>query len=428
MSMKTSDVVVGVDIGSSKIAAVIGRVEDDSINILGVSEIPSKGIKKGQIVNIDEAANVINSALDSAERMAGLSAERAFVSISGINIEGENSKGVVAVSQQDGEISEYDVERVLEAAGAVSLPATREIIHVVPKTFTVDGEGGIKDPVGMSGVRLEVDTHIITANTATIKNIERILTQEAGIEVQALVFSGLASSLATLSETEKELGVILADIGAGVTNIAVYVDGALSYTSVIPIGARHITNDLAIGLRISLESAEKVKIFLSDHKKRKGELTKKEDDELDLEHLHIPEDIRKVSRKTLVEGIIRPRLNELFTMIAIEIKKSGFATQTPAGVVVTGGGAKTVGIEDAAKRMLSMPVRVGYPTNITGLIDDVETPTFSTAVGLLRSAENFKAPEPSFSVGNLFGGFSLNLGGGDMVKKAKKLLSKFIPL
>jgi len=426
--MKTSDVVVGVDIGSSKIAVVIGRVEDEVINILGVSEIPSKGIKKGQIVNIDEAAGVINLALDSAERMAGLSAERAFVSISGVNIEGENSKGVVAVSQPNGEISEYDVERVLEAAGAVSLPATREIIHVVPKTFTVDGEGGIKDPVGMSGVRLEVDTHIITANNATIKNIERILTQEAGVEVQALVFSGLASSLATLSDTEKELGVILADIGAGVTNIAVYVDGSLSYTSVIPIGARHITNDLAIGLRISLESAEKVKLFLSDHKKRKGELVKKEDDELDLEHLHIPEDVRKVSRKTLTEGIIRPRLNELFTMIAIEIKKSGFATQTPAGIVVTGGGAKTVGVEDAAKRMLSMPVRVGYPVNIAGLIDDVETPTFSTAVGLLRSAENYKTAEPSFSMGSLFGNFNLNFGSGDSIKKLKKLISKFIPL
>ncbi len=426
--MKTSDLVVGVDIGSSKIATVIGRVEDETINILGVSEVPSKGIKKGQIVNIDEAANVINAGLDAAERMAGLSAERAFVSISGVNIEGENSKGVVAVSQPDGEISDYDVERVLEAAGAVSLPTTREIIHVVPKTFTVDGEGGIKDPVGMSGVRLEVDTHIITANNATIKNIERILTQEAGVEVQALVFSGLSSSLATLSDTEKELGVILADIGAGVTNIAVYVDGSLSYTSVIPIGARHITNDLAIGLRISLESAEKVKLFLSQQKRRKGELPKKEDDELDLEHLHIPEDVRKVSRKTLTEGIIRPRLNELFTMIAIEIKKSGFATQTPAGIVVTGGGAKTVGVEDAAKRMLSMPVRVGIPTNITGLIDDVETPTFATAVGLLRSAESYKVMEPSFSMGNMFGNFNFNFGGKDIMKKAKKFISKFIPL
>lgn len=426
--MKTSDIVVGVDIGSSKIATVIGRLEDEVINVLGVSEVPSKGIKKGQIVNIDEAANAINASLDSAERMAGLSAERAFVSISGVNIESENSKGVVAVSQSNGEITEYDVERVLEAAGAVSLPATREIIHVVPKTFTVDGEGGIKDPVGMSGVRLEVDTHIITANNATIRNIERILTQEAGVEVQALVFSGLASSLSTLSDTEKELGVILVDIGAGVTNIAVYVDGSLSYTSVIPIGARHITNDLAIGLRISLESAEKVKVFLSDHKKRKGEVSKKEDDELDLEHLHIPEDIKKVSRKTLVEGIIRPRLNELFTMIAIEIKKSGFATQTPAGIVVTGGGAKTVGVEEAAKRMLSMPVRVGYPTNIIGLIDDVETPAFSTAVGLLRSAENYKIAEPSFSMGSLLGNFNFNFGTGDVFKKVKKFISKYIPL
>lgn len=428
MSMKTSDVVVGVDIGSSKVAVVIGRVEDELINVLGVSEVPSKGVKKGQIVNIEEAAGIINSALDSAERMAGLSAEHAFVSISGVNIEGENSKGVVAVSQPQGEISEYDVERVLEAAGAVSLPSTREIIHVVPKTFTVDGEGGIKDPVGMSGVRLEVDTHIITANNATIKNIERILTQQAGVEIQALVFSGLASSLATLTDTEKELGVILADIGAGVTNIAVYVDGSLSYTSVIPIGARHITNDLAIGLRISLESAEKVKLFLSENKRKSRDLAKtKEEDELDLENLHIPEDVRKVSRKTLTEGIIRPRLNELFTMIAIEIKKSGFATQTPAGIVVTGGGAKTIGIEDAAKRMLSMPVRIGVPTNIVGLIDDVETPAFSTVIGLMRSSANYKIPEPSFSMGSLFSGFNLNFGNKDMIKSVKKLLNKFIP-
>lgn len=428
MSMKTSDVVVGVDIGSSKVATVIGRVEEDTINILGVSEIPSKGIKKGQIVNIDEAANVISASLDSAERMAGLSAERAFVSISGVNIEGENSKGVVAVSQPNGEISEYDVERVLEAAGAVSIPTTREIIHVVPKTFTVDGEGGIKDPIGMSGVRLEVDTHIITANNATIKNIEKILTQEAGVEVQALVFSGLASSLSTLSDTEKELGVIMVDIGAGVTNIAAYADGSLSYTSVIPIGARHITNDLAIGLRISLESAEKVKIFLSENKRKRGDHTRKEDDEIDLGHLHIPEDIKKVSKKTLVEGIIRPRLNELFTMIAIEIKRSGLVTQTPAGIVVTGGGAETVGVEDSAKRMLSMPVRIGFATNITGLIDDVETPAFATAIGLLKSAENYKASEPSFSMGNILGNFNLNFGGEDLIKKLKKIVSKFIPL
>lgn len=431
--MKNVDIVVGIDIGSSKVATLIARVDDDVINILGVSESASKGVKKGQIVNIEEASDTINASLDSAERMAGHSIDRVFVSVSGVNIESQNSKGVVAVSQPDGEISEYDVERVLEAAGAVSLPSTREIIHVIPKTFTVDGEGGIKDPVGMSGVRLEVDTHIITANSAGVKNVEKILSSEAGVNVQSLVFAGLASSLSVLSDTEKELGVVLADIGAGVTNIAIYVDGSLSYTSVIPIGARHITNDLAIGLKISLESAEKIKLYLSKHYTRRVRVpdpeaprrNRAEEDELDLNELHLPEDIKKVSSKTLVEGIIRPRLNELFTMIALEIKKSGFATQTPAGLVITGGGAKTVGAEDSAKRMLSMTVRVGIPQNIAGLIDDVESPTFSTAVGLLEYSRNFRgdaASGPSFS--GMIPGFKFNM---KSISSVTKLLKKFLP-
>lgn len=430
--MKNADIVVGIDIGSSKIATLIGRVDEDIINILGVSESNSKGVKKGQIVNIEEASDAINASLDSAERMAGHSIDRVFVSVSGVNIESQNSKGVVAVSQPDGEISEYDVERVLEAAGAVSLPSTREIIHVIPKTFTVDGEGGIKDPVGMSGVRLEVDTHIITANSAGVKNIEKILSSEAGVNVQSLVFAGLASSLSVLSDTEKELGVVLADIGAGVTNIAIYVDGALSYTSVIPIGARHITNDLAIGLKISLESAEKIKLYLSKNYVRRvrlpdqeGVRKNREEDELDLNELHLPEDIKKVSSKTLVEGIIKPRLNELFTMIALEIKKSGFATQTPSGLVITGGGAKTVGAEDSAKRMLSMTVRVGVPQNIAGLIDDVTSPTFSTAVGLMEYSRNFRS-EGSMGPGlsGMIPGFKMNLQG---MTSITKMLKKFLP-
>ncbi len=431
--MKNVDVVVGIDIGSSKVSTLIARVDEDVINILGVSEVPSKGVKKGQIVNIEEASDTINSSLDSAERMAGHSIDRVFVSVSGVNIESQNSKGVVAVSQPDGEISEYDVERVLEAAGAVSLPSTREIIHVIPKTFTVDGEGGIKDPVGMSGVRLEVDTHIITANSAGVKNVEKILSSEAGVNVQSLVFTGLASSLSVLSDTEKELGVVLADIGAGVTNIAIYVDGSLSYTSVIPIGARHITNDLAIGLKISLESAEKIKLHLSKHYTRRVRIpnqeenrkSRQEEDELNLDELHLPEDVKKVSSKTLVEGIIKPRLNELFTMIALEIKKSGFATQTPAGLVITGGGAKTVGAEDSAKRMLSMTVRVGMPQNIAGLIDDVQSPTFSTAVGLLEYSRNFRSEGVSGpGLSSMIPGFKFDILN---VSSLTKLLKKFLP-
>lgn len=425
--MRDAQIVVGVDIGSSKIATLIGKVEEETINILGVSEIPSKGIRKGQIVDIEEAAQSINAALDASERMAGYSISRVFVSVSGVHIESQNSKGIVAISEPQGEISESDVTRVLEAAGAVSMPSTATIIHVLPKTFTVDGEGGIKDPIGMTGVRLEVDTHIITANTTSIRNIERVFEQEAGVGMNALIFSGFASSLAVLTDTEKELGVVIADIGAGITNICVFVDGALSYSSVIPIGARHITNDLAIGLRISLESAEKIKLYLSNKYGKKSQGGEEEvGDEIDLAELHLSEDLKKVSKKTLIDGIIKPRLNELFTMIGIELKKSGFATQTPAGLVVTGGGARTVGAQESAKRMLSMPVRIGTPSHLTGLIDDVENPSFSTAVGLLTYGRNFSVKE---SGSMLEGMFSMLPGGkgGSMTGKVKKMLKNFIP-
>lgn len=430
--MKDTNLVVGVDIGSSKIATVIGQLQEESINILGVSEVPSKGIRKGQIVDIEDAASALNMALDTAERMAGTSIDRTFVSISGVHIGSQNSKGIVAISHPQGEITHTDIDRVLEAAGAISMPSMRSIIHVLPKTFTVDGESGIKDPVGMTGVRLEVETHIISANSTSVKNIQRVLESEGGVAVNSLVFAGLASSLAVLTETERELGVVLIDIGAGITNVCVFVDGTLSYSSVLPIGARHITNDLAIGLRISLESAEKIKMYLSDRfGKRKSRIAAEDlaevSDEIDLSQLALSEEVRKVSQKTLIDGIIKPRLNELFTMVGIELKKSGFITQTPAGVVITGGGARTVGAEESAKRMLSMPVRVGVPSNITGLIDDVENPTFATAVGLLQFGRNFQGSEEHGGfLDGVVGSFTpKNVSGitGSLIK----LIKKFIP-
>src|SRR3990167_8988910 len=411
--MRDSQIVVGVDIGSSKIATVIGQLGDESINILGVSEVLSRGIRKGQIVDIEEAA----------ERMAGYSVDQVFVSLSGAYILSQNSKGVVAISQPNGEIEESDVQRVLEAAGAVSTPSTTTILHVLPKTFTVDGEGGIKDPVGMTGVRLEVDTHIITANSVSVKNVQRVLEQEAGVGVWSLVFSGLASSLSVLTDTEKELGVILIDIGAGITNVCIYVDGALSHSSVIPIGARHITNDLAIGLRISLDSAEKIKFFLSKKFSKKKHEDKEEENP---DELNLSEELRKVSQKTLVEGIMKPRLNELFTMVGIELKKSGFATQTPAGVVITGGGAKTAGAEESAKRMLSMPVRIGMPKGMSGLIDDVETPAFATATGLLFYAKSFKHKESEGFLDGLLKPLNLNFSKG-IFSSFRKLFKIFLP-
>ncbi|OGH23464.1 MAG: cell division protein FtsA [Candidatus Levybacteria bacterium RIFCSPHIGHO2_01_FULL_41_15] len=385
--MNEGKIVVGIDIGTSKIATIIAKV-DDSVNVLGISEIKSAGIKKGQIVDIDEAVNSINTSLEAAERMAGYSASHAIASIGGSHIESLNSKGVVAVSNPQGEIAENDVLRVIDAAKAVSLPSSREIIHVLPRTYAVDGQEGIKDPVGMSGIRLEVDTHIISANTIAIRNLEKTLS-EVGVDVDEIVYNGYASSLSVLSDTERELGVILVDIGAGTTDISIYTDGSVAYSCVIGIGARHITNDLAIGLRISLESAEKIKVFLSSPKKPSGEEseegeTKPRGDEIDLSVLHLAEEVSKVSKKTLIDGIIRPRLNEIFTFVGLEIKKSGFGGQTPSGIVITGGGAKTIGVVESAKRTLAMPVRAGYPADLKGIIDEVEDPSFATAVGLVK--------------------------------------------
>jgi len=428
--MAEGKIAVGIDIGTSKVVTVIARI-NDSTNILGVSEVKSSGIKKGQIVDIEEAVLSINNSLEAAERMAGYSVSHVIASIGGSHIESLNSRGVVAVSHPEGEITSSDLDRVIDAARAVSLPSSREIIHVLPRTYTVDGQEGIKDPIGMTGVRLEVDTHIISASSTSMRNLEKAFS-EVGVDVDGIVFSGYASSLSVLSDTEKELGVVLVDMGAGTTDISVYVEGSVAYSSVIPIGARHITNDLAIGLRISLESAEKIKLFLSDPNRGKerveyeeGKPKEKHPDEIDLSFLNLPEEVNKVSQKTLVDGIIRPRLNEIFTFIGLEIKKSGYGGQTPAGVVITGGGALTVGVADGARRMLAMPVRIGLPTDIKGIIDEVQNPAFSTVIGLTKYASTIDIKS------SLPFGFSLpkvgNFKPGKTFSKFISFLKSFLP-
>lgn len=397
--MNEGKIVAGVDVGTSKIVSIIAKV-DEAVNVFGVSEVPAIGIKKGQIVDIKEAVECINNSLDGAERMAGYSVSHVVASIGGSHIESTNSRGVVAVATPLGEITQNDLDRVIDAAKAVSLPSSRQIIHVLPRNYTVDGQEGIKDPIGMTGIRLEVDTHIVSCSITSLSNLEKAFSH-VGIDIDGVIYSGYASSLSVLSDTEKELGVVLVDIGAGTTDISIYIDGSVAYSSVLPIGARHITNDLAIGLRISLESAEKIKLFLSrDSKKQKteefGEQKLRENrniDEIDLSPLALAEDIRKVSQKTLIEGIIRPRLNEIFTFVGLEIKRSGFGGQTPAGLVVTGGGAQTIGIANTAKRVLAMPVRIGAPTNIKGISDEIEnSPSFATVVGLAMYAATMESP------------------------------------
>ena len=381
--MNKQQIIAGVELGSSKVATLIAQVATDpqgferKINVVGVAEVPSAGVKKGQIVDIEAAVEATINSVESAERMAGYNLDRAFVALSGAHIASQNSQGVVAVSNPDSEINDADVDRAIEAASAVSVPSSREIVHVLPREFTVDGEKGVKDPVGMSGVRLEVETHLITASTAATKNLKKAV-NEVGIEIEEVVFSGLASTYAVLSNTEKELGCVLVDIGGGTTTIVAYVDGALAHSSVVPIGAKNITSDLAIGLRVSLESAEKIKLKLSELDKR----TSKGEDEIELKEIGVSE-VKKASRKTLTDGIVRPRLNEIFTMVRLDLEKAGISTKIPSGVIVTGGGADTVGVVDAAKRMTALPARLGKPKGVGGLIDDIIKPAYATPVGLI---------------------------------------------
>jgi len=398
--MPRDRILAGIDVGTSKVTTTItSRNEEGVLRVMGVASTSSKGIRKGQVVDIEEATQSVVESIEAAERMAGYSVSEAFVSIGGIHVSSQNSHGIVAVAEPEKEITIHDVDRVVDAAKAVSLPSSREIIHVLPRGFTVDGQEGIKDPVGMTGVRLEVDTHLITVGVTARRNLEKCIT-EVGVDVLGFVFGGLASSEAVLTETEKELGVILIDIGAGTTDICTYVEGALSYSSVLPIGAKNITNDIAIGLRVSLESAEKIKLFLSKKIKKptlpiesdkKEENRKTTSDEIDFSSLQLPEDIKNIPKRTLIDGIIKPRLNEIFTMIGLEIKRSGFVGLTPAGIVITGGGAETINITEAAKRNLAMPVRLGLPgEKITGLIDEILSPAFATSIGLLLYGSKFE--------------------------------------
>jgi len=390
--MNRSKIVAAIDVGSTKIVTLIGQISENSerINVVGASSIPSTGVRKGQIVNIEEASDAIVRSVEAAERMAGLSLSKTLVLVGGAHISSQNSHGVVAVAEPQEEIVHEDVRRVIEAARAISLPSLREIVHVIPRTYTVDSQDGVADPIGMSGVRLEVETHIIIGSSTAMKNLARCVS-EVGADIESLVFAGTAAAEAVLTETEKELGVVLVDIGGGTTNIVVYIEGAPAYTAVLPIGAKNVTNDLAIGLRLSLEGAEKLKISLKRTKSTGPEAVetekkaedKNKDDEVDLAKIGIYEETKNVSRKTIVEGIIKPRLNEIFGMVASEIKKSGFGGLTPSGIVLTGGGAMTIGAVEICKRSLSLPVRIGISDKVSGLVDDITDPSFSASIGLL---------------------------------------------
>ena len=420
--------ICGIDIGSSKIATVVGMdsTETEELKIIGFNTTPARGVRKGLVVDIKEATKAVEESVEKAERMAGHKIDRAFVAVGGPHISSLNSHGIVAVSNPQGEISEEDVTRVIEAGKAISLSSTRRIIEVIPRDYIVDGQSGIKNPVGMSGVRLEVETHIITASTTNLKNQERILS-DLGIENEGFVFSGLASAEAVLSNTEKELGIVLVDIGGGKIDFSIYADGALSYSSSIPLGARHISNDIAVGLRVSLDSAEKIKIFLSKNlgKNISNSNEKKKAPQINLKELDLPEDLTDVSLKTLVDGIVAPRLEEIFKLIFEEIEKSGFGQQIPSGLVITGGGALTIGMLETGKRVVGLPIRIGYPEKVSGLVDEVIDPQYSTTVGLLLYGKNnIIVDKDNFkNFGKILKDFKL----GNSIGNLKNFFKQFIP-
>ncbi|MBN2092379.1 cell division protein FtsA [candidate division KSB1 bacterium] len=376
--MAGSGIVAALDIGTTKIGVIIAEAYEDDPNpkIIGVGNSPSHGLKKGVVVNIEKTVQSINEAVEQAENMAGVEIDSVVVGIAGDHIRSINGRGVVAVSGPDNEITENDIRRVIDAAKAVVLPIDREIIHILPQEFIVDEQRGIPDPLGMSGVRLEAEVHIVTGAVTSAQNIYRCVNR-AGLNVLDLVLQPLASSYSVLSDDEKELGVAVLDLGGGTTDIAMFFEGCIRHTGIVALGGGAVTNDLALCLRTPVDQAELVKI-------RSGAALHSVIDSN--ETVDIPgvggRAARKVSRGLLVD-IIQPRMEEIFTLAANEMKKSEFANLMTAGVVLTGGGSLLKGLNELAEEVFDMPVKLGFPTGFSGLVDLAKSPIYATAIGLI---------------------------------------------
>lgn len=413
----SNEVVTGLDVGGTKVCAVVGHIIPDTnnIEIIGFSRIPSVGLRKGVVVDIEETVSAISAALEEAERMAGVPIDSAVVGVESATIQSQNSRGVIAVSRSDGEISPDDVNRVLEAARAVSVPANREILHVIPRSYKVDDQEGIHDPLGMTGVRLEVEAHVITASTPTIKNLTKCIYQ-AGLDIDELVLGVLASAKAVLNRNQKEVGVVVVDIGYSTTGLAVFEEGNVLHSTILPIGASHVTNDIAIGLRTSLEVAEKVKI--EEGCCIPGIVPERE--RIDLKKYGVGEDVF-VSKREVAE-IIEARMLEILGMVNDELKKIGRGGMLPAGVVITGGGSKLYGVIDLAKEALRLPAQMGLSGNISGMIDKIiDDPQMVAAVGLMEWGADILI-KGSETVGGA-GKSSTDQGWG----KIKDWFSQFLP-
>ncbi|MFA5134330.1 MAG: cell division protein FtsA [Patescibacteria group bacterium] len=383
--MPKEDIITGLDIGSTAIRVVVGQLNphDRKIHVLGAAENTAEGVNKGSVTSIEDGVSSISGALEKVERMVGIPVEHAFVGINGNHITSQDSHGVIAVSKSDGEIREEDVERVIEAAQAVATPPNYEILHVIPRSFTVDNQQGIKDPIGMTGIRLEVDAQIIQGLSAQIKNLTKCV-YRTGIDIDDIALGVLASSESVLTKKQKDLGVALLNIGGSTTSLLVFEEGDVLHTAILPVGSSHITNDIAIGLRTSIDLAEKIKIEYGTA--LPAEINKR--DEINLEEVDSREE-GAVSRKHVAE-IIEARCEEIFKLANKELEKIDRAGLLPAGVVLTGGGAKLPGLIEVAKQEFKLPASLGYPLDLgSTAVDKVNDLNYSTAVGLLSWGASF---------------------------------------
>lgn len=370
-----TNMIVGLDIGTSKVVAIVGEVkEDGSLNIVGIGSHRSRGLKKGTVVNIESTVESIQRAVEEAELMAGCRIHSVYAGIAGSHIRSMNSHGIVAI--RDREVSRADIDRVIDAAQAVAIPADQRVLHILPQEYIIDSQEGVKEPLGMSGVRLEAKVHLVTCAINAVQNIEKCI-KRCGLQTEEIILEQLASSYSVLTDDEKELGVCMVDIGGGTTDIAVFTEGAIRHTGVIPVAGDQVTNDIAMALRTPTDNADEIKIKYAcalTQLANEGEMIK------------VPgvgdRPPRELSRQALAE-VVEPRYDELFTMIKAELQRSGYENLMAAGIVLTGGTSKMEGVIELAEEIFHMPVRLGMPTSVKGLSDIVRNPIYSTGVGLL---------------------------------------------
>ncbi len=405
--------IVGIDVGTTKICTLVGQVdENDVLRVVGVGVVPSRGLSKGVITDVEEAAKSIGESVRKAERISGYIVEEAYVGVAGSHISSQNSRGVIAIGRGDRPVDRDDIERAMEAAQAIAIPHNRRIVHAIPRGFTIDDQGGIKNPLGLMGFRLEVEAHIITGAVTAIQNLVRCVEMNQ-IAIADLILQPLASAEAVLTPEEKNMGVAVVDIGGGTTDIAIYVEGSIWETQVLAVGGNHMTNDIAVGLRAPFAAAEEAKIRYA----HAFPATVDEEEKIEIatfgEHA-----VGTVSRRELCH-IVAIRSEEILELVAREIKRSGFDGLLPAGVVLTGGTANLPGLRDLAAQVLRLPVRIGMPRRLHGLMETISSPAYATSVGLLLWGMRAEAETET--------GGPVAPSGGPWYQRLKELFKAFLP-